>query len=96
MYLSAASVWEAVVKHDLGRLSLPSSPASYLPQQREAHAIAALSIDEGAMVHLVGLPPVHRDPFDRLLVAQALQHGLTIASVDLDIAAYPVPQLKSH
>ena len=45
------------------------------------------------MSHLAGLPQVHRDPFDRLLVAQALQHGLTVATVDPDVAAYPVPLL---
>jgi PIN domain nuclease of toxin-antitoxin system len=56
---------------------------------------ASLPIDEGAMSHLAGLPPLHRDPFDRLLVAQALQHGLTVATVDPDVAAYPVPLLPA-
>ena len=93
VYLSAASIWEAVIKHGLGKLPLPAPPAAYLPQQRDAHGIAALPIDEGAMTHLAGLPAFHRDPFDRLLVAQALQHGLTIATVDADVVAYPVPLL---
>ena len=95
LYLSAASVWEAVIKHHLGKLPLPAPPADYLPQQREAHGIAGLPIDEGAMSHLAVLPPIHRDPFDRMLVAQALQHGLTIATVDSDIAAYSVPLLRT-
>ncbi|HVW36958.1 MAG TPA: type II toxin-antitoxin system VapC family toxin [Pirellulales bacterium] len=73
-YLSVASIWEVVIKCGLGKLSLPGPPADYLPQQRVAHSIASLPIDEGAMSHLAGLPPLHRDPFDRLLVAQALQH----------------------
>ena len=93
VYLSAASIWEAVIKHGLGKLPLPAPPADYLPRQREAHGIAPLPIDEGAMTHLAGLPALHRDPFDRLLIAQALQHGLTIATVDADVAAYPVPRL---
>jgi len=93
VYLSVASVWETVIKYNLGKLPLPAPPADYLPQQRAAHGIASLAIDEGAMSHLAGLPPLHRDPFDRLLVAQALQHGLTVATVDTDIAAYPVPLL---
>jgi PIN domain nuclease of toxin-antitoxin system len=93
VYLSAASVWEAVIKHGLGKLPLPVPPADYLPRQRDAHGIASLPIDEGAMPHLAGLPPLHRDPFDRLLVAQALQHGLTVATVDPEVAAYPVPVL---
>jgi PIN domain nuclease of toxin-antitoxin system len=93
VYLSVASVWEAVIKHQLGKLPLPASPAQYLPQQRIAHRIASLTVDEGAMSHLADLQLLHRDPFDRLLVAQALQHGLTIATVDPDVAAYPVPLL---
>jgi PIN domain nuclease of toxin-antitoxin system len=91
--LSVASIWEAVIKHGLGKLPLPAPPATYLPQQRNAHGIAALPIDEGAMIHLAGLPALHRDPFDRLLIAQALEHGLTIATVDAEVAAYPVPRL---
>jgi len=94
VYLSVASVWEAVVKHQLGKLPLPAPPADYLPRQREAHGIAALPVDEGAMPHLAGLPPLHRDPFDRLLVAQALQYGLTLATVDREVSEYPVPLLS--
>ena len=95
VYLSVASVWEAVIKHHLGKLPLPAPPANYLPKQRDAHGIASLPIDEGAMMHLAGLPPLHRDPFDRLLVAQALQHGLTVVTVDPEVAAYPVPVLPT-
>ena len=95
VYLSAASVWEAVIKHGLGKLPLPGPPADYLPQQRDAHGIAGLPVDEGAMPHLATLPPLHRDPFDRILVAQALQHGLTLATIDPDVAAYPVPLLPT-
>lgn len=95
VYLSAASVWEVVIKHGLGKLPLPGPPADYLPRQRDAHGIASLPVDEGAMPHLAVLPPLHRDPFDRVIVAQALQHGLTIATIDPDLAAYPVPLLPT-
>jgi PIN domain nuclease of toxin-antitoxin system len=47
------------------------------------------------MTHLAGLPALHRDPFDRLLIAQALQHGLTLVTVDSEVLAYPVPRLTS-
>jgi PIN domain nuclease of toxin-antitoxin system len=93
VYLSVASIWEAVIKYQLGKLPLPEPPADYLPRQRDAHGIASLPIDEGAMPYLAGLPQIHRDPFDRLLVAQGLQHGLTVATVDPDVGAYPVPLL---
>jgi PIN domain nuclease of toxin-antitoxin system len=82
-------------QHNLGKLPLPAPPADYLPRQREAHGISSLQIDEGAMLHLADLPPLHRDPFDRLLVAQALQNGLTIATVDPEVAAYSVPLLPA-
>ena len=94
VFLSAASVWEAVIKHNLGKLSLPVAPADYLPQQRFAHGISALPVDEGAMPHLAALSPIHHDPCDRLLVAQAIQYGLTVATVDAGLAAYPVPLLS--
>ena len=94
VYLSAASVWEAVIKHNLGKLALPGPAAEYLPQQRAAHGIAALPVDEGAMCHLADLAALHRDPFDRLLIAQAMQHELTLVTVDTEIAAYPVKQLE--
>src|SRR5688572_9125183 len=91
--LSAISVWEAVIKNSLGKLPLPGPPAEYLAKQRVAHRIASLPVEEAALVHLANLPPLHRDPFDRLLVAQALQHGLTLASLDDAVRAYAVPRL---
>ena len=94
VYLSVASVWEAVIKHALGKLPLPEAPATYLPKQREAHQIASLPLEEAAMPHLEGLASLHRDPFDRILIAQALQHGLTVLTVDDAVRAYPVPLLS--
>src|SRR5256885_16981840 len=81
VYLSAASVWEAVIKHALGKLPLPGPPADYLPQQRDTHGIASLPVEEAAMPHLADLPPLHREPFDRILVAQAPQDWPTVATV---------------
>jgi PIN domain nuclease of toxin-antitoxin system len=95
VYLSVASVWEAVIKYALGKLPLPEAPAEYLPRQRDAHRIATLPVEEGALAHLATLPPLHRDPFDRILIAQALQHGLTLATVDDAVRAYPVPLLPT-
>jgi PIN domain nuclease of toxin-antitoxin system len=95
VYLSVASVWEAVIKHALGKLPLPAPPAEYLPRQRDAHQISTLPVEEGALPHLATLPPLHRDPFDRILIAQALQHGLTLLTVDDAVRAYPVPLLPT-
>jgi PIN domain nuclease of toxin-antitoxin system len=95
VYLSVASVWEAVVKYQIGKLPLPGPPEVFLPAERQAHGISSLAIDEETMPHLAGLPLHHRDPFDRILVAQALQHGLTVATVDPAVAVYPVPLLPT-
>jgi PIN domain nuclease of toxin-antitoxin system len=89
----AVSVWEAVIKHAIGKLVLPSPAVEYLVNGRERHGFAALSLDEGALFCLAGLPHLHRDPFDRILISQALQYGLTIATVDADVRAYAVPVL---
>lgn len=90
VYLSAISVWEAIVKYQLGKLLLPEHPETYLPKQRDLHQIASLALDEISVVQLAKLPLLHRDPFDRMLICQALQNGLTIATVDTAIRAYSV------
>jgi PIN domain nuclease of toxin-antitoxin system len=90
VYLSVVSVWEASIKHRLGKLPLPAPPAVYLPAQRQRHEIASLPIEESTIAHLDTLPLLHRDPFDRLLICQAIEHQLTLATVDEAIQAYPV------
>lgn len=90
VYLSSVSVWEAIFKYQLGKLPLPEPPAIYLPKQRDLHQIDSLGLDENSVIQLAKLPPLHRDPFDRMLICQALQNGLTIATVDTAIRAYSV------
>ena len=62
----------------------------YLPRQRDLHQISSLALDESSVIQLAKLPALHRDPFDRMLICQALQNGLTIATVDPAVRAYPV------
>lgn len=89
-YLSVVSAWEIVVKHGLGRLPLPEPPERFVADQRERHGIAPLALDEVAVLHLSRLPRLHRDPFDRMLVCQAIAGGLAILTPDDRIARYPV------
>lgn len=89
VFLSAASAWEIAVKHSLGRLQLPAPPERFVADMRERHGIAPLPIDEESALHVSRLPALHRDPFDRILVSQAIVHGLVILSPDPLITAYP-------
>jgi PIN domain nuclease of toxin-antitoxin system len=89
VYLSSASAWEITVKHGLGRLPLPEAPDRFVREMREAHGVAILPIDEESALHVSRLPALHADPFDRMIVSQAIVHGLTILTPDELIAQYP-------
>lgn len=94
VYLSVASIWEATIKYGLRKLVLPEPPHPWLSVQREQHGFDSLSIDEASIAHLAALPDVHRDPFDRLLICQAIEHGLQLVTVDPMVARYPVKVLS--
>lgn len=89
VFLSAASAWEIAVKWKRERLRLAQPPAVLVPAQREAHGIAELPIDEESALHVTRLPSLHRDPFDRMLVSQAIVHGLVVVTPDVLITQYP-------
>ena len=89
VYLSAVSAWEMALKHGAGKLKLPSPPAEFVPEARRHHGIAALPVLEEETVQVGKLPALHADPFDRLLVAQAIVRGLALATPDPMIQAYP-------
>jgi len=89
VFLSAVSTWEIVVKYTLGRLPLPEAPEKFIPDQRNLHKIESLALQEDAACHLAKLPDYHKDPFDRMIVCQALVHGMTILTPDEDIRRYP-------
>jgi PIN domain nuclease of toxin-antitoxin system len=89
-YLSAASAWEIGIKHALDRLPLPERPDIFVPAIREASGIQSLDIDEESALHARRLPGLHTDPFDRMLIAQAVVHGMTILTPDPLIEQYAV------
>ncbi len=88
VFLSVISIWEVLIKYQLGRLSMPQPPEIYVPQQRHRHRIESLPLDEASVANLARLPLLHKDPFDRMLLCQAIQNGLTIVSVDNVVRAY--------
>jgi PIN domain nuclease of toxin-antitoxin system len=95
LYLSSASVWEIVIKHALGRLVLPMRPAEYLPSRVAASRTTPLPIEHSHALRVGALPPHHRDPFDRMLVAQSQVEGLPILTADPQVAAYDVEVLRA-
>ena len=72
VYLSSVSAWEIIVKHQLGKLPLPHAPEDFIKLHCEKHFIDYLSLDEKAVFQLIRLPNLHRAPFDRMLVCQAI------------------------
>jgi PIN domain nuclease of toxin-antitoxin system len=95
VFLSPVSLWESVVKHALGKLPLPADPHVYLPEQRRRHGIATPPLTESSVARLSSLPPLHRDPFDRLLVCQALDNNLALVTLDSTVRTYPVQLLPT-
>jgi PIN domain nuclease of toxin-antitoxin system len=89
LWLSAASVWEIAVKFSKGSLRLPVPPDQLIPAARDRYGISALPIDEESALHIIKLPALHADPFDRMLISQAIVHGLTIVTPDPLVTQYP-------
>lgn len=89
LVVSTVSTWELALKSTLGRLSFDRPFDEWIEDVREEYSLLPLPIDDLAAMHLLRLPPIHRDPFDRMLVAQALVHGLVILTPDAAVRAYP-------
>jgi PIN domain nuclease of toxin-antitoxin system len=89
-YLSAVSAWEIAVKYHAGNLPLPVSPQEYIANCRAANRIVSIRFREDDAFHLSKLPAIHKDPFDRMLICQAIARGLTILTPDENITQYPV------
>lgn len=90
LYLSAASAWEIAIKHGLGKLELPADPVEYVMSRLERSGMIPLPIKHLHALGVARLPPHHRDPFDRLLVAQAQVEELTLLTSDRQLESYDV------
>lgn len=93
VFLSSASVWEIIIKSRLGKLILPEPVEQFIPRELATSHIAALSITHAHALRVSQLPDLHNDPFDRMLIAQALAETMTIASRDENVRRYPVATL---
>lgn len=91
LFLSAATAWELSIKFHAGRLVLPIPLEHFLDALSQEFDAEYLPIEIQHALHAGQLPPVHRDPFDRMLVAQAQVDGLSVVTSDAHIARYDVP-----
>jgi PIN domain nuclease of toxin-antitoxin system len=88
--LSYVSIWELQIKVRLGKLQLSKSLAAVIATEQQNNGLELLSIELRHILTLDILPDIHRDPFDRLLIAQSISEGLPILSRDTEFAKYPV------
>jgi PIN domain nuclease of toxin-antitoxin system len=93
IFFSAASVWEIVVKYALGKLELPLPPSKYIPDRIATLGHQSLPIRQDHVIRIEALPLHHRDPFDRILVAQAQAESLSLLTADGALMAYDVTVL---
>jgi len=95
LLFSAASAWEIAIKHALGKLTLPEPPDAFVPRLMAQLGITPLPVLHRHALHVATLPPRHRDPFDRLLVAQAQLEELPILTADRGFGLYDVDLLPA-
>jgi PIN domain nuclease of toxin-antitoxin system len=90
LWLSVASLWEVLIKVQAGKLPLPEPSGPYLVKKLAQNRIEVLPVTLEHVLRVESLPPHHRDPFDRLLIAQSIEEGWPIITADPWFARYPV------
>ena len=95
LLLSTASIWEIAIKHGLGKLRLPEPVERWVPSRIQAGQTLVLAIEAPHALRAASLPPVHRDPFDRMIVAQALVEGVPVLTSDIALADYGVDVIRA-
>jgi PIN domain nuclease of toxin-antitoxin system len=93
IYCSSGSTWEIIIKWQTGKLTLPNRPSQFFADLRSGPGITPLPFDDDSALQLLKLPRLHSDPFDRMLICQAIEHGLTIVTPDALIQQYPIKTL---
>ena len=89
LFLSAASVWEISIKLGLGKLKIGGSVADLLEQEARINGLQTLPISAWHAARVADLPAIHMDPFDRMLVAQAIHEDMVLVTADARVAGYP-------
>jgi PIN domain nuclease of toxin-antitoxin system len=90
VFVSIASLWEIAIKGSLKKLEFPANPGSYALRQLKRQRFNLLNVDAPRIGAVATLPHNHRDPFDRMIIAQAMVEALTIVTADRAFASYDV------
>ena len=93
IYVSHATAWEIAIKYGVGKLELPQTPELFVPDRIRRANFLHLPIKVQHVLQVHNLPPIHKDPFDRLLVSQARVENLTILTADPNFAKYQIKVL---
>ena len=96
VYLSAASSWEIAIKWALGKLELPEPPDAYVPARLRSSSVTPLAIEHSHALGVARLEQHHRDPFDRILIAQAIVEAVPILTADPVFAHYPIERIEAE
>lgn len=96
LLFSVVSSWEIAVKYALGKLPLPETPTKFVPSRLRRDGLQTLHIEHRHALAVAHLPMHHRDPFDRLLIAQSLSEKLPIATVDPKFKIYDIPLISKN
>ncbi len=93
LLLSTASLWEIAIKNSIGKLTLDSPFEKFIPEQLNINEINVLPIEVKHLAYVISLPFHHRDPFDRLLIAQSIVEKVPIVSVDSKFDSYSIERI---
>jgi PIN domain nuclease of toxin-antitoxin system len=95
VFVSAGVAWEITIKAALGKLTVPTDPAVWFSARVRSLGFQALDISAAHALAVGGLPDIHRDPFDRIMIAQAQIEGLTFVTRDPENQKYPINVLEA-
>jgi len=90
LFFSAASCWEIAIKAQLGKIKLPAKPDIFISEQLAINEIQSMPVQSSHALHVFNLPPLHRDPFDRIIVAQAYLENMPVITSDSLISQYDI------
>ncbi len=95
LLLSIASIWEIQIKHQLGKLAFVTPLAELIAIQRKVNRVTLLAVEPAHIFALQELPPLHKDPFDRMLIAQTKVEDITLLTADGTLPGYQVRMVKA-